>query len=73
MDIMTNLDHGDELDGCKNSIETSSKELKLINDMWEFIKRSQSLLETFKETSWNNIDGQSMDEKISSSLTKENN
>ena len=47
--------------------------MKLLDEMWNFIKETQELLESFKATAWPDIDGQSMDEKISQGLTKKNN
>ena len=72
-DIMKNLNYPDETAGCIKSIENSKNEMRLITNMWTFIKETQELLEGFKTTSWPQIDGQAMDEKISQGLTKKNN
>ena len=72
-EIMKNLGYPDETAACQKSIENSKNEMKLLDEMWNFIKETQELLESFKATAWPDIDGQSMDEKISQGLTKKNN
>lgn len=60
----------DETVGCNKIMESTKSDVITIKKMWSFIKETLDLFWQFRQTTWPNIDGPGMDEKISQNITK---
>lgn len=71
--IMKNLELPEETQMCFKALENIKNEMKVIKNMWTFIAETLQLFEEFKSTSWPDINGPAMDEKIGQGLSKRSN
>lgn len=68
--IFKNLGLPDETASCIKIMENTKSDILVIRKMWDFIKETLELFETFKNQTWSQIDGTDMDDKISQGITK---
>lgn len=68
--IMKDLNYPEETLACWKILDATKNDIKIIKNMWTFIKDTLQIFEDFKVTKWPDINGGSMDEKIGQSLTK---
>lgn len=68
--IMKNLNLPEETYSCFKTLENTKSEMRIIKNMWNFINETLNQFEEFKASSWPEINGPAMDEKIGQALTK---